>query len=54
MLQVYADSPASEAGLSRGDRIAQRQRHEASPRMVTNGTDCGAFGAADIGVTTSD
>ena len=49
VLQVYDDSPALEAGLSRGDRIiaVNGQTVEA---MVANGTVGNAFGAAQIGV----
>jgi carboxyl-terminal processing protease len=52
VLQVYDDSPASEAGLSRGDRIVTVNGRSVSS-MVADGTIGGAFGAADIGVATS-
>jgi carboxyl-terminal processing protease len=49
VLQVFPDSPASEAGLSRGDRIV-----EIGGRLVTalisSGEIGSAFGPADIGV----
>ena len=50
--QVYADSPASEAGLSRGDRILTVNGQTVTA-MVSSGTIGSAFGAADIGVATS-
>ena len=49
VLQVYDDSPASEAGLSRGDRIVTVNGQSVSS-MVADGTIGGAFGAAEIGV----
>src|SRR6185436_16558383 len=52
VLQVYGDSPASEAGLSRGDRIVTVNGRSVSS-MVTDGSIANAFGAADIGVVTS-
>lgn len=52
VLQVYPDSPASEIGLSRGDRIVAVNGRTVSS-MVTDGTIGNAFGAADIGVATS-
>lgn len=52
VLQVYPDSPASEAGLSRGDRIVT-VNGQSVPTMVANGTIGSAFGAADIGVATT-
>jgi carboxyl-terminal processing protease len=52
VLQVYDDSPASEAGLSRGDRIVTVNGRSV-PSMVADGSIGGAFGAADIGVATS-
>lgn len=52
VLQVYDDSPASEAGLSRGDRILT-VNGQGVASMVANGTIGGAFGAADIGVVTT-
>ena len=52
VLQVYDDSPAAEAGLSRGDRIVSVNGRSVSS-MVADGTIGGAFGAADIGVATT-
>jgi len=50
--QVYPDSPASQAGLSRGDRIVTVNGRSVST-MVADGTIGGAFGAATIGVATT-
>ena len=52
VLQVYDDSPASEAGLSRGDRIVTVNGRSV-PSMVNDGTIGSAFGAAEVGVATS-
>jgi C-terminal peptidase prc len=52
VLQVYDDSPAAEAGLSRGDRIVS-VNGQSVPAMVSNGTIGGAFGASEIGVATT-
>lgn len=52
VLQVYDDSPASEAGLSRGDRIVTVNGQSVTA-MVANGTVGSAFGAADVGVVTT-
>ena len=52
VLQVYDDSPASEAGLSRGDRIVT-VNGRSIPSMVNDGTIGSAFGAAEVGVATS-
>jgi C-terminal peptidase prc len=49
VLQVYEDSPAIEAGLSRGDRITHVNGLTVAA-MVTNGTIASAFGATEIGV----
>jgi C-terminal processing protease CtpA/Prc len=49
VLQVYDDSPALEAGLSRGDRIVTVNGQSVAA-MVANGSIGGAFGPADIGV----
>lgn len=49
VLQVYDDSPALEAGLSRGDRITSVNGQSVAA-MVANGTIGNAFGAAEIGV----
>ena len=50
VLQVYAESPALEAGLQRGDRITRVNGQDVAA-MVTNGTISSAFGATEIGVT---
>lgn len=50
VLQVFDGSPALEATLERGDRITQVNGQSVAA-MVSNGTIGGAFGAADIGVT---
>lgn len=52
VMQVYDDSPASEAGLLRGDRIITVNGQSVAA-LVTNGTIGSAFGAADIGVVTT-
>ena len=52
VLQVYNDSPASEAGLSRGDRIITVNGRSVSS-MVSDGTIGNAFGAADVGVAST-
>src|SRR6476620_2571263 len=52
VLQVYDDSPASEAGLSRGDRILTVNGQSVAA-LVANGTIGNAFGANDIGVATT-
>ena len=52
VLQVYDDSPASEAGLSRGDRIVT-VNGESVASMVANNTIGSAFGASDVGVATT-
>lgn len=49
VLQVYEDSPAIEAGLSRGDRITYVNGQTVAA-MVANGTIASAFGASEIGV----
>ncbi len=51
VLQVFEASPALEATLERGDRITQVNGQSVAV-MVAAGTVGGAFGAADIGVTT--
>ena len=52
VLQVYDDSPASEAGLSRGDRITA-VNGVSVPALVANGSIGSAFGASDIGVVST-
>ena len=52
VLQVYDDSPASEAGLSRGDRITTINGQTVQS-MVASGTIANAFGASEIGVATT-
>jgi C-terminal peptidase prc len=49
VLQVYDDSPALEAGLSRGDRITHVNGRSV-PQMIADGTIGSAFGAAEIDV----
>lgn len=49
ILQVFPDSPASEVGLGRGDRITQVNGQRVAS-MIADGTFSNAFGAADIGV----
>lgn len=50
VLQVYDQSPALEAGLSRGDRITHVNGQPVAA-MAANGTIGNAFGPSDIGVT---
>lgn len=52
VLQVYDDSPASEAGLLRGDRITAINGQSVA-QLVANGTIGSAFGATDIGVVST-
>ena len=52
VLQVYDDSPASEAGLSRGDRITA-VNGVSVPALVANGSIGSAFGASDVGVVST-
>jgi carboxyl-terminal processing protease len=49
--QVFADSPASEAGLARGDRIVEIGGR-AVAELVESGEIGGAFGPSEIGVET--
>ena len=49
--QVFLDSPASEAGLLRGDRIAEIGGRSVAA-MVESGEIGGAFGPTEIGVET--
>ncbi|MCC7179582.1 MAG: PDZ domain-containing protein [Acidobacteria bacterium] len=50
VLQVFADSPASEAGLARGDHILEidGRRIEA---LVASGEITGAFGPSEVGAS---
>jgi C-terminal peptidase prc len=50
VLQVFPDSPASEAGLARGVRIVEIDGRSVAD-LVSAGEIGGAFGASDIGVT---
>lgn len=50
VLQVFPESPASEAGLNRGDRITSINGRTVS-QLIASGGLGSAFGAADIGVT---
>lgn len=50
VLQVYAESPASEGGLGRGHRIVQVNGQSVDP-LIANGTIGNAFGASEIGVS---
>jgi carboxyl-terminal processing protease len=52
VLQVYDDSPASEAGLRRGDRIVLVNGRSV-PAMIADGTIGNAFGNAEVGVATT-
>jgi carboxyl-terminal processing protease len=52
VLQVYENSPASEAGLLRGDRITAVNGQTVA-QMVANGTIGNAFGLTEIGVATT-
>jgi len=47
--QVFMESPADEAGLSRGDRIVQINGRNVAD-LIASGEIDGAFGPADIGV----
>jgi carboxyl-terminal processing protease len=49
VLQVYDDSPALEAGLSRGDRITTINGQSVAA-LIANGTIANAFGASEAGV----
>ena len=49
VLQVYEESPALEAGLSRGDRITHVNGQTVAA-MVANNTISSAFGATEVGV----
>ena len=50
VLQVFPDSPASEAGLARGARIVEIDGRSVSD-LIATGEIGGAFGASEIGVT---
>ena len=50
ILQVFPDSPASEATLGRGDRITEIDGRRVSD-LIANGQIGTAFGASEIGVT---
>ena len=49
VLQVFEDSPASEAGLARGDRILEINGRSVSS-LIASGQIGNAFGASEIGV----
>ncbi|HXT29426.1 MAG TPA: S41 family peptidase [Vicinamibacterales bacterium] len=51
VMQVFPDSPASEAGLSRGERIVEIGGRTVAS-MVETGEIGGAFGPTEIGVET--
>jgi C-terminal peptidase prc len=51
VLQVFDDSPASEAGLARGDRILEINGRSVAS-LIAAGDIGGAFGASEIGVET--
>jgi len=51
VLQVFPDSPASEAGLARGDSILEVDGRSV-PELIQSGQIGSAFGASDIGVST--
>lgn len=50
VLQVFPESPASEAGLSRGDRITQIDGRSVA-ELIQTGEIGGAFGASEPGVS---
>lgn len=52
VLQVFPDSPASEAGLGRGDRITQINGVAVS-QLIQSGAIGNAFGASEVGVTSA-
>ncbi|HEX6163547.1 MAG TPA: S41 family peptidase [Vicinamibacterales bacterium] len=52
VMQVYPDSPASEAGLLRGDRIFTVNGRSVSS-MVADNTIGNAFGQAEVGVAST-
>src|SRR5918998_3402840 len=49
VLQVFGESPASEAGLARGDRIVEINGRPVSA-LISAGTIGSAFGPSEIGV----
>ena len=51
VLQVFDDSPASEAGLARGDRIVEINGRSVSS-LIASGQAGTAFGPSEIGVET--
>src|SRR5919106_1316544 len=51
VLQVFNDSPASEAGLARGDRILEINGRSVSS-LIASGQIGNAFGPSEIGVET--
>jgi carboxyl-terminal processing protease len=52
VLQVFPDSPASEAGLARGDRILEVDGR-AVEELIATGAIGNAFGPSDIGVSSA-
>jgi C-terminal peptidase prc len=50
VLQVFADSPASEAGLARGDRILEIDGRTVEA-LVASGEIGGAFGPSEVGAS---
>ena len=52
ILQVFDDSPASEAGLARGDRILSINGRSIES-LIASGQAASAFGPSEIGVETS-
>ena len=51
VMQVFPDSPASEAGLSRGDRIVEIGGRPVTA-LISSGEIGSAFGPSEIGVET--
>src|SRR5262245_4293482 len=52
ILQVFRDSPASEAGLGRGDRVLEINGRSVAD-LIASDEIGGAFGASEPGVTAS-
>jgi carboxyl-terminal processing protease len=50
VLQVFPDSPASELGMARGDRIVEINGRNVAD-LIASGEIGNAFGAAELGVT---